>query len=87
MVNPPENPDKENFIYPRAKYYGKFTPQNLAFNANLQEFGQRVALICGLECNGKITSEKAFEDIKALWNCLAASKETLLDNFPEQLEE
>jgi len=67
-----------NFIAPRGKYYGEFTPQNLAFNANLQEFAQRVALICGLETGGKITSAEAYEDIKKMWKELKASKKNLL---------
>ncbi len=50
------NHEKEKFLDPTAKYYGKFTPENLAFNANLQEFAQRVSYLCGLESNGKIST-------------------------------
>lgn len=69
---------KEEFLMPRSKYQGEFTPQNLAFNANLQEFAQRVSIICNLETGGKISSDKAYKDIKKLWKDLKASKKNLL---------
>ncbi|MEL6777671.1 MAG: hypothetical protein AAFO06_10475 [Cyanobacteria bacterium J06597_16] len=68
----------EDFITPRSRYQGEFTPQNLAFNANLQEFAQRVSLICGLETGGKVSSSEAYDDIKKLWKELKASKKSLL---------
>ncbi len=69
---------KDGFITPRNTYQGEFTPQNLAFNANLQEFAQRVALICGLETGGKVSSAQAYDDIKKLWKELKASKKNLI---------
>ncbi|MGD1896726.1 MAG: hypothetical protein ACFB16_07210 [Phormidesmis sp.] len=63
---------------PRNRYHGEFTPQNLAFNANLQEFAQRVSLICGLETGGKVSNVEAYDDIKKLWKELKASKKSLL---------
>lgn len=75
------NPDeqaKDNFLMPRSKYQGEFTPQNLAFNANLQEFAQRVSIVCNLETGGKISSEDAYKEIKKLWKDLKASKKNLL---------
>lgn len=69
---------KDNFLMPRSKYQGEFTPQNLAFNANLQEFAQRVSIICNLETGGKISSDAAYKDIKKLWKDLKASKKNLL---------
>jgi hypothetical protein len=71
--------EKEDFLYPRSKYWGKFTPQNLVFNANLQEFAQRLDYICALETNGKISSEEAYEQIKKLWKQLQQSKQELLN--------
>jgi hypothetical protein len=56
-----------NFIYPMHRYSGKFTPENLVLNANLQEFSQRVSYISGLAGNGKIPMDKAFQDIEQLW--------------------
>ena len=71
---------KENFINPISKFNGKFTPENLAFNANLQEFANQVSLICGLETNGKITAEEAYDRIRSLWKELKDSKKNLLDS-------
>jgi hypothetical protein len=72
--------DKSEFLYPRYPYGGKFTPENMMFDANLQEFSQRVGIICALETNGKLTSEQAYHQIKELWKVLKASKKELLDN-------
>ncbi len=30
--------DLHNFLYPRSRYQGSVKPENLVFNANLQEF-------------------------------------------------
>ncbi|NEP15491.1 MAG: hypothetical protein F6J97_01165 [Leptolyngbya sp. SIO4C1] len=75
-----ENPQqqRDNFIMPRASYRGKFTPENLVFNSNLQEFASRVSLICSLETGGKISSADAYEQIRALWKELKASKKNLV---------
>lgn len=73
----PAGPDKESFIYARSSYYGEFTPQRFLFNANLQEFAQRVGIICSLETGGKITSEEAYREIKKLWKSLKESWKNL----------
>lgn len=70
---------KENFINPIGKFNGEFTPENLAFNANLQEFANQVSLICGLETNGKISASEAYDRIRSLWKELKNSKKHLLD--------
>ncbi len=75
----PENTNKDNFLYPIGRYRGEFTPEQLAFNANLQEFAQRVSLICGLETGGKISSNDAYHEVKRLWKELRESKKALLD--------
>ncbi|MGD1903682.1 MAG: hypothetical protein ACFB9N_15740 [Geitlerinemataceae cyanobacterium] len=69
--------DAEKFIFPRSRYHGDFTPENVIFNANLQEFAQRISYICGLETNGQITSQEAYEAIKELWGTLKKSKKEL----------
>lgn len=69
--------DKENFIFPHTSYRGEFTPENLVFNANLQEFAQKVSYICNLETNGKISSQDAYKQIKNLWGELKASIKSL----------
>lgn len=72
-------PGKDKFLYPTARYRGEFTPEHLAFNANLQEFAQRVSLLCGLETGGKIPPNEAYQEIKDLWQQLKRSKQELLD--------
>lgn len=70
---------KNKFFYPTNNYRGKFTPGNLAFNANLQEFYHQVSYLCNLEANGKITPEKTYFKLEKLWNQLKQSKRELLD--------
>lgn len=59
-----------DFIYPHSRYYGKVTPESLTFNANLQEFAQRVSFICSLETGGKLSPEESYNRIEALWQQL-----------------
>lgn len=63
-------PSKEDLLTPRARYKGEFTPENLAFDSNLQEFAQRVAYICGLETAGKLTPDDAHTRIRELYQQL-----------------
>lgn len=76
---PDKQRQKEQFFHPIGRYRGEFSPERLAFNANLQEFAQRVSLLCGLETGGKISPQQAYRDIKDLWKQLKASKKELLD--------
>ncbi|HAX88252.1 MAG TPA: hypothetical protein DCY91_18780 [Cyanobacteria bacterium UBA11370] len=69
--------DRTDFLYPRSRYYGKVKPENLVFNANLQEFAQQVNYICNLETAGKVAPEVAYSKIKDLWNELKRSKKEL----------
>jgi hypothetical protein len=69
--------DKENFLLPRFRYRGQVKPENLVFNANLQEFSQRVSYISNLETNGKISPEQSYQQIKALWKELKRSRKQL----------
>ncbi len=69
--------DRDDLLYPRHRYYGRFTPENVAFNANLQEFAQKVSLISCLATGGKLPLEQAFGDIEKLWEKLSLSKEQL----------
>lgn len=68
---------KDNFLHPHHRYYGQFTPENLAFNANLQEFAQKVAYITALETSGKVSSEQAYKKIKDLWQQLKRTKKAM----------
>ncbi len=69
--------DRSQFLYPRGRYYGEVKPENLVFNANLQEFSQRVSLISGLESNGKLSPEESYQQIRTLWKQLKRSKKEL----------
>jgi hypothetical protein len=69
--------DKANFFNPRSRYRGEVKPENMVFNANLQEFANRVTIICGLETNGKMTPEESYKEIKTLWKQLKRSKKEL----------
>ena len=66
-----------DFIYPRHRYYGQWKPQELLFNANLQEFSYRVNYISNLQTNGKLSPLEAYQQIKFLWKQLKKSKEQL----------
>ncbi|HEY9632618.1 MAG TPA: hypothetical protein V6D14_04385 [Coleofasciculaceae cyanobacterium] len=68
---------KQNLLYPRSRYYGSVKPENLIFNANLQEFTQRVNFICNLETNGKLSPEEAYQQIKVLWKQLKRTRKQL----------
>jgi hypothetical protein len=68
---------KDDFLYPRSRYYGQVQPENLVFNANLQEFSQRISYICNLETGGKIPPYEAYQQIKSLWKELKRSKKQL----------
>lgn len=68
---------KFDFLYPRSSYHGEVKPEDLVFNANLQEFAQGVSYICSLETNGKISTEQAYQDIKKLWKKLKLSRKQL----------
>jgi hypothetical protein len=70
--------DKKQFVYPYCNYHGKETLPHLVFDANLQEFSHRVAIITALENGGKLTPAQAYKKIKALWKQLKASKQNML---------
>ncbi|MDX2244885.1 MAG: hypothetical protein NW224_29775 [Leptolyngbyaceae cyanobacterium bins.302] len=69
--------DITNFLLSKARYRGEVKPENLIFNANLQEFSQRVSFISGLETNGKLSPEDSYLQIKALWDQLSSSYKQL----------
>ncbi|KAB8314310.1 hypothetical protein SD81_037895 [Tolypothrix campylonemoides VB511288] len=77
MTQPDEPKDFQTFLFPRHRYYGQVKPENLVFNANLQEFAQKVTYISCLETGGKISPEEAYEQIQVLWEQLEQSKKEL----------
>jgi hypothetical protein len=75
---------KDNFLHPYSRYYGKFEPIEFLFNANLQDFAQKVSYICALETGGKLSSLEAYKEIKKLWKDFKKSKEALgIGNPPD----
>lgn len=70
--------EKERFMNPISRYRGEFSPENIAFDANLQEFTNRISIICALETGGKISPSEAYQQIKDLWTELEQSKNNLL---------
>ncbi|RMG12224.1 MAG: hypothetical protein D6728_07035 [Cyanobacteria bacterium J055] len=70
-------PNQSEFLYPRSSYRGNFTPEQMVFNSNLQEFAQKVTYICNLETNGKLPPDTAYKEIKLLWKQLKRSKKEL----------
>jgi hypothetical protein len=69
----------QDFLNPKAKYYGDFSPEKLIFNDNLQEFSNQIGIIVALETGGKIDSTEAYKRIKTLFKTLKKSKKNLLD--------
>ncbi|HEY9846245.1 MAG TPA: hypothetical protein V6D03_08610 [Candidatus Caenarcaniphilales bacterium] len=74
--------ERQAFLYPYSRYYGHVKPENLVFNANLQEFSQRISFIVNLETAGKLSPEEAYEQIQALWKQLKRSKRQLESQQP-----
>lgn len=72
-----EQERKNSFLYPQNRYYGKFSPEYLAFNANLQEFAQKISYISALQTGGKLSLEQAYEQVECLWQQLKQSKKAM----------
>lgn len=69
--------DRSQFLLPRSRYRGEIKPENLVFDANLQEFAQRVGFISGLHTNGKLSPDESVDQIEVLWEALRRSKKQL----------
>ncbi|SKB11814.1 conserved hypothetical protein [Planktothrix sp. PCC 11201] len=64
-------------FYWSSRYRGNATPENIVFNANLQEFAQKVEFIVGLQTGGKLSAEESYVQIEILWEQLRESKQHL----------
>ncbi len=63
-------------------YRGRdWTPSRLVFHQNLESFAERVGLIVGLQANGKMSQEEAYDQIKQIWKGLKQSKDSLIDGM------
>ena len=69
--------NKDRFLYPHHSYFGEAKSKNIIFNANLQEFSQRVSYTCALETNGKLSPNQAYRNIKSSWKQLKRAKKQL----------
>lgn len=69
----PNQVDIHSFLYRRHRYCGQCKPEALVFNANLQEFAQRVSYISNLETAGKLSPQESYQQINALWEQLKRS--------------
>ncbi len=67
----------QEFLYPRHSYHGTFSPAKLVFDANLQEFSQRVSYVSNLATNGKLTPMEAYAQIRNSWKTLKRSYKAL----------
>jgi hypothetical protein len=67
------NQVKDQFLCPRSRYYGSYTPGDLVFNANLQEIAQKISLLSALHTGGNLSSAQALEQIEPLWQQLEQS--------------
>ncbi|HEY9648154.1 MAG TPA: hypothetical protein V6C88_17390 [Chroococcidiopsis sp.] len=66
--------NRSEFLAPQARYHGQVKPENLVFNANLQEFSSRVGILSALYSNGKLSPDDCYQQIKTLWLELEHSK-------------
>lgn len=83
-VQPKETSINTNIV-PLCRYCGHVTSGNVDLYIKLQNFAQEIGYISGLEASGKISPEKAHQDIKALWQEFKASKNELeIDINPEK---
>jgi hypothetical protein len=64
-------------FYWGSRYRGNATPENVVFNANLQEFAHKVNFIVALQTSGKLSAEESYVQIETLWEQLRESKQHL----------
>jgi hypothetical protein len=48
------------------------------FHQNLEIFAERVGLIVGLQANGKLSQDQAYDQIRQIWKQLKHSRDVLL---------
>jgi hypothetical protein len=64
-----------------AGYRGNdWSPERLMFHQNLESFAERVGLIVGLQSNGKLSQDQAYDQIRAIWEELKDSKDLLIND-------
>ena len=66
--------EQNNFLYPRGQYRGEPTPENIAFDGQLQQFAQQVNMIAGLHTGGKLSSQESYQRLKRSWKQVKAAR-------------
>ncbi|MCP9785032.1 hypothetical protein [Cyanobium sp. N5-Cardenillas] len=56
-----------------------WSPERLMFHQNLESFADQVGLIVGLQANGKMSQDEAYEKIKKIWKGLKFTRDSLFD--------
>ncbi len=69
--------NKHEFLCPKSSYYGKKTPENIAFHEKLQEFSHKINYISGFQTAGKISARLAYLRVEELWKELKQTKQQL----------
>jgi transcriptional regulator with AAA-type ATPase domain len=70
---------QNGFPNPLFLFPGKPMLLQYMFKANLQEFGNKVDLLCALQTGGKISAEDAYAEIRKLWKELKYVNSDLLE--------
>lgn len=73
----PEGSLGRDTVFPFGPYQGRFSLENLAFNANLQEFTRQASIIADSHGQGRIACDEALHQLEHLWQQLKASKHGL----------
>jgi len=64
-----------------GSYRGKdWSPERLVFHQNLETFADQVGLIVGLQANGKMNQDEAYEKIKQIWKSLKYTRDSLFES-------
>ncbi|MEL7036613.1 MAG: hypothetical protein AAFO04_13470 [Cyanobacteria bacterium J06592_8] len=69
--------EKNNFSHPDNRSRGEGTPENIAFERQLQQFSQQVSMIVGLHTGGKLSSQESYQRIKHFWKQVKAVRKEL----------
>ena len=57
-----------------------WSPERLRFHQNLETFADQVGLIVGLQANGKMSQDEAYENIKKIWKNLKFTRASLFNS-------
>jgi transcriptional regulator with AAA-type ATPase domain len=67
------------FLNSLSSFPGKPILFQYLFKANLQEFANKVDLLCSLQTGGKLSAEDAYAEIRKLWKELKYVNSSLLE--------